>query len=134
MEHTVLGISKDASLNDARRALRRIRTECHPDRLETAAPEHLELAKKMRECAEIAFERLESVANEKDTRRTVFPSIPTPFDLSREFVHPALYKNSFHQSYHYSNVNGVVRESGTINGRKMTEKELSENFLRGGLL
>ena len=60
----------------------------------------------------------------------------TPFDLSNAFhLDPDAYKNGVHHTptYQHSNVNGEVKESGTINGRKMTEQETSRSFFRNGL-
>ena len=59
MEHKILGISQNASIEDARRALKQIRTACHPDKLMDATLEHKRLAQNMREQAELAFERLQ---------------------------------------------------------------------------
>lgn len=145
MEYKVLGVSENASLEDAKRALRRIRIECHTDKLVDAVPAHRKLAQHARELAELAYERLEkkakknqrySLASGGNNAVAAFPSVLTPFDLSNAFhLDPDAYKNGVHHTstYQYSNVNGEVKESGTVNGRKMTEQELSRSFFRNGL-
>lgn len=139
MEHKILGISQNASIEDARRALKQIRTACHPDKLMDATLEHKRLAKNMREQAELAFERLQKKQEKQNRAVTVapsgmFPPVFTSIDLSNAFslLTPSAapeFKNGIHTStYQYSNINGVVKESGTINGRKLSKAELSNKF------
>ena len=123
MEFRVLGVSEDASLDDATRALKRIKVACHPDKHIPCSEPLQELLRERVALAEEAYERgrqrlsvdsiVTRMAADHHAAKRAFSTTHRPSAA----VHT--------ETYSFSNVNGVVRERGAINGRRMSDEELA---------
>ena len=133
MEYSVLGIPNDSSLKDAQKALKEIRAKYHPDRRQNQL-ESIERQEEMRRFVTLAEEAFDRIKKHEDVNiacnslmsfsRPSFDSFWFPMrsniqtDLSNATTHV--------ETYSYSNVNGEIHESGTINGRKLTKDEMEK--------
>lgn len=136
MEYSVLGLKENADFEEVRKALKYIRKKHHPDSNRSATSKELELMKHIVFLAEEAFHRIESKERVKKSVQSM-PSFqpfqsPIPF-FDRMFnsvhdVNPSpFHLNNVHtETYSYSNINGQVRESATVNGKELNKEELQQ--------
>ena len=133
MEYDILGIAEDASIDEAKRAIHKIRLTYHPDKLTDASEKEKDKSQKFLILAEKAYKRIKDKQKVNDTISLMIPSFHKfsspiiPRDVPNFVDWPVMHENrgQIHSSsYSYSNINGKVTESGKINGRKMTDKEL----------
>ena len=138
MEFSVLGIPENSSLNDAKRALRQIRINNHPDKNKNATPLQIKTLQHLVNLAEEAYQRInskhlvESVINTVMTGNqnitTYNPPIETDFlsDLFHKVnISSPPHKYSHQTTYTYQNINGNVQEFGTVNGQPMSKEQLN---------
>ena len=133
MEFSILGIRNEASLDEAKRALRQIRINNHPDKNINATILQLQSLQHLVRLAEEAFYRIES--QKKVTMaidNVLYNNQPMrqyhTTNLSNIFDNMNLNKMSQQSSYTYQNINGNVQEFGTINGRPMTQEEINYKY------
>lgn len=124
MEYRILGLRENATMDDAKKALKAIRVEYHPDKHTTSSSREKKRAAHFLSLAEEAYERIEQKRKVDETmhhlRQNLFPFASFPIST----VHTPLESESI--QYTYQNINGRVREYGTVNGRPMTESELNK--------
>lgn len=130
MEYKILGLSENATVKEAERALQKIRKQCRPDAL-TSLPDIERLKNKhFLELAEESFQRIRQKQKVNEALSSLTPFTRNPFDIFDKVEkhmseikkkQPGSVQTS---SYSYQNINGNVSESGTINGRPMTDIEL----------
>lgn len=142
MEYEILGIDEGSSVEEAKKALNKIRLENHPDKVSS---DEKERATTMLRQAESAYKRV----IEKSKMNNMFQNflgarfgarimndeiLETGFHMGPSFGSFSI--NNLHDgggesvqtsSYSYQNHNGKITESGTINGRPMTEDEMKKN-------
>lgn len=133
MEYEVLGIPENSSMEEARRAMHKIRLANHPDKLTNVSINEKEKSQQFLILAEKAYKRIkdkqivnESISSIFDSRNIFsnFSSIIPP-DIQHYTDQINTGQTTVQSSsYSYSNVNGRVSESGIINGKKMDEDEL----------
>ena len=133
MEFSVLGIPENSSLDDAKRALRQIRINNHPDKNRNATQLQLQTLQHLVNLAEEAYQRINSkhlVASVIDTVMTGNQNITTykPPPIQPDFLSDLFHKvnisspqhrYSHRTTYTYQNINGNVQEFGTVNGQPM---------------
>jgi len=132
MEYKILNLSESSSVEDAKRALRRIRAKYHPDRGKSS-----DAARRLVELAEEAHDvilrkhRIDGAFGPliEGLARTPFQGMQTPFaadpttsEVLTGFPEPG--RRVYESSYSCTNVNGDVQESGRVNGRPMDESEM----------
>jgi len=137
MEYEILGVPENCDVKDAKKALKKIQVDYHPDKHLNASPKILEKNLKFVILAEKAFERIQQKKQVDDTVQNLLSVnnnllsfatnsfIRSAFQNSLETFNNIPSSNVSSYSYSYTNMNGVERESGTINGRKMNKDELS---------
>lgn len=113
-------------MDEARRAFNQIRLEYHPDK-----GTHLDAAQSARNArflrlAEEAYRMLQQKERVRSSIRCVQSTLDKMDNVfSKTSMDQMLARRSAHtSSYSYENCNGVVRESGYIDGRPMTEQQL----------
>ena len=121
MEFSILGIPPTSAPSDVRRALRHIRAKYHPDKIGPS-----EAGQRLVQLAEEAYE----VVMNKHRVNEVLNPLRTVARISDMLPRFNSEDSTYTSSYSYSNVNGVVHESGHVNGRPMNEAELERS--RGG--
>lgn len=135
MEYKILGLSETASVEEAERALRRIHKQCRPETLANLPDIERIKNKHYLELAEESFQRIcqKRKVNEALSSLSMTPFVRNPFDMFDKIErhmsdlkkkNPGSVQTS---SYSYQNMNGNVTESGTINGRPMTDVELERH-------
>jgi preprotein translocase subunit Sec63 len=121
MEYEILNIPEGSSTDVAKQALNKVRKACHPDKHVNVTRTQSDICLKLLHLSERAYERI------KDKNKVhaslsplfTFPRMPNvPKSITPEHV--------FTSSYSFQNVNGQVTESGTVNGRVMTQEELQK--------
>ena len=138
MEFSVLGIPENSSLDDAKRALRQIRINNHPDKNRNATQLQLQTLQHLVNLAEEAYQRINSkhlVASVIDTVitgnqhiTTYNPHIPSDFlsDLFHKVnISSPPHRYSHKRIYTYQNINGNVQEFGNVNGGPMSKEQLN---------
>jgi curved DNA-binding protein CbpA len=123
MEFSVLGIPENSSLEDAKKALKQIRINNHPDKNKNATQMQLQTLQNLVNLAEEAFQRINSkylvtsvidnvIASNQDIMRSNYP----------------IKNNTFTQysSYTYQNINGNIQEFGIINEQPMSKQQLNQ--------
>tara|TARA_A100001015_G_scaffold29238_1_gene32563 strand:+ start:6147 stop:6611 length:465 start_codon:yes stop_codon:yes gene_type:complete len=143
MEYEILGISEGSSIEEAKKALNKIRLENHPDKVPEYERKRANIILKL---AESAYKRV----RDKNRINHVFTNLfnskmrdhMNDSSLIKAVPHINSFgKNGFHNniydgiegvkssSYSYQNNNGNITESGTINGKPMSEDELNKHRL-----
>ena len=138
MEFSVLGISANSSLGDAKRALRQIRINNHPDKNRNATQLQLQTLQHLVNLAEEAYQGINSkhlVASVIDTVMTGKQNITTynqtiQADFLSDLFHKVNISSPQHRyshqtTYTYQNINGNVQEFGTVNGQPMSKEQLN---------
>lgn len=138
MEFSVLGITENSSLDDAKRALRQIRINNHPDKNRNATQLQLQTLQHLVNLAEEAYQRINSkhlVASVIDTVMTGNQHIttynpPIQPDFLSDLFHKVNISSrpdrySHQTTYTYQNINGNVQEFGTVNGKPMSKEQLN---------
>lgn len=143
MEYEILGIDEGSSIEEAKKALNKIRIENHPDKVSAYEKER---ATTILRQAESAYKRVKDKTRMNDIFKNFFSSkisarINTINDgFLGNGPHMGPQFGSFSMSnlhnlhdaseavqtslYSFQNHNGKITESGTINGRPMSEDEL----------
>lgn len=134
MEYEVLGVSENCSIEDAKRAMHKIRLTHHPDKLTDASQNEKEKSQQFLILAEKAYKRIKDKHKVNESMSSIFNSMNMFPDISSVMIPPDIShftdqvnrgQTTVHSSsYMYSNVNGQINESGTVNGKKMKEEEL----------
>tara|TARA_B100000214_G_scaffold375264_1_gene360879 strand:+ start:911 stop:1348 length:438 start_codon:yes stop_codon:yes gene_type:complete len=129
MEYTILGIDKNSSINEAKSALRKIRLENHPDKLINVSSSEKQKALQLLQLSEEAYRRIKEKQEVNQAVNSVMiPTVINNFDnifsQMKKFTESNPGNNVSTTSYTYSNINGNVKESGTINGRQMSSHDL----------
>tara|TARA_B100001989_G_C24544689_1_gene469949 strand:+ start:976 stop:1464 length:489 start_codon:yes stop_codon:yes gene_type:complete len=148
MEYEILGIDEGSTIEEAKKALNKIRLENHPDKVSTFERER---ATTILRQAESAYKRIK----DKSRMNSVFQNFfSTRFGARINTMNDEISESGFHMgpqfgsfsmsdlhnlhklhdgsesvqtsSYSYQNHNGKITESGTINGRPMSEDELKK--------
>lgn len=130
MEYKILGLSENATVEEAEKALHKIRKQCRAEAL-TSLPD-IERVKNKHylDLSEESFQRIcqKRKVNDALSSLSLAPFMQNPFDIVDNIERhmsdlkkgkPGSVQTS---SYSYQNINGNV--SGTINGRPMTDVEL----------
>jgi DnaJ-class molecular chaperone len=136
MEFSILGIRNEASLDEAKRALRQIRINNHPDKNTNATTLQLQSLKHLVTLAEESYQRIEaqqrvtmaidSVMTGNSRMNNYYKQNHNGDFLSNLFTNMDLSTGTHqHSSYTYQNNNGNIQEFGTINGRSMTQDEIN---------
>lgn len=133
MEFSILGIRNEASLDEAKRALRQIRINNHPDKNITATILQLQSLQHLVILAEEALHRIEA---QKKVTMAVDNAIHNnkrmrqyhTANLSNIFDNMDLNNRSQESFCTYQNINGNVQEFGTINGKPMTQEEINHKY------
>lgn len=141
MEYSVLGIPNNSSLKDAQKALKEIRAKYHPDRRQNQF-ESVERQEEMRRFVTLAEEAFDRLKKHEDVNiacnslmsvsRPSFDSFRFPMrfnsisDIFSNIQTDSSNATTHVETYSYSNVNGEIHESGTMNGRKLTKDELEK--------
>lgn len=144
MEYSILGLNENANLEEAKRAIKTIRVEYHPDKNMNAAESEKTKSRHFLNLANEAYERIKKKIKvnsslqhfNRHSRFSAFDLFDT--DMQQVFNNinevqvvesmPTMVHTS---SYRYQNTNGAIQESGTVNGKNMTENELAKNRLTG---
>lgn len=135
MEFSILGIRNEASLDEAKRALRQIRINNHPDKNTNATPLQLQSLKHLVTLAEESYQRIEAqqrvtIAIDNVMMGNYSKQNHNGDFLSNLFTNMDLSTGTHHNSsYTYQNVNGNVQEFGVINGRPMSQQEMNRQRL-----
>lgn len=140
MEFSILGIRNEASLDEAKRALRQIRINNHPDKNTNATPLQLQSLKHLVTLAEESYQRIEAqqrvtmaidnVMMGNSRMNNYYKQNHNGDFLSNLFTNMDLSTGTHHSSsYTYQNVNGNVQEFGVINGRPMSQEEMNRQRL-----
>lgn len=131
MEYEILGIPEDSSVQNAKRAINKIRLTYHPDKLRDASAQEQEKSASFLVLAEKAYKRIKQKKIVDDSIASVLTNTNDPFRM-HGFANwmpdfEAMQNGQVHSSsYTYSNVNGKVNEHGTVNGRRMTPEEMKQ--------
>ena len=127
MEYSILGISDTSTLEDARQALNKVRLAYHPDKGIHLDTEQSARNARFLQLAEEAYHNLKQKERVNSSIRHMQNSMDNM--LSRMSMDHILARRSAHatSSYSYENRNGVVRESGGINGQPTTTSYSYEN-------
>lgn len=150
MEYEILGIEEGASIEEAKKSLNKIRLSNHPDKVPES--ERLRATTILRQ-AESAYKRIKEKNKVNSIFNNLLgPMSSSPFGImNSSFLEPGFHlgpqfgsfsindmhnlhdltkmeggKNIHTSTYSYQNFNGNVKESGTINGKPMTEDELKQ--------
>tara|TARA_B100000482_G_scaffold47114_1_gene31162 strand:- start:1772 stop:2209 length:438 start_codon:yes stop_codon:yes gene_type:complete len=136
MEYSILGIEENSSLTDAKKALKKVRLQCHPDKLVNVCNNEKQNAIRLLQLSEEAYERIKQKHKVNVSVTSLFPAFA---NTTNAFVNVTNMANAFantfdsgtqpmqHTStYSYSNINGHVQESGAVNGRQMSQQELRQ--------
>ena len=117
MEYKVLGLSENASLEEMKKALHKIREQSRPDILISLPEIERKKNKHYLQLAEESFQIICQKRKVNDALSSLsFMQNPGERNVSLQI-----------SSYSYENLNGNVSESGTINGRPMTNIELERH-------
>lgn len=144
MEYSVLGIPINSSLKDAQKALKDIRARYHPDRRQNQL-ESVERKNEMRKFVMLAEEAYDRIKKREEVNTAInslvvpfstrtlfqpftFPSMANTFtsDVLSNMENPPSNNRTHVETYSYSNINGEINESASINGRVLTKDELEK--------
>jgi DnaJ-class molecular chaperone len=146
MEYEILGIDEGSSIEEAKKALKKIRLENHPDKVSEFEKER---ATTILRQAESAYKRIKDKTKMNNIFKNFFSSRMGRINTINDaflgtgphmgpqfgsFSMSNIYSNDIHDdrsvqtsSYSYQNHNGKITENGTINGRQMSEDELNKH-------
>lgn len=124
MEYRILNISPDSSVEEAHKAMKKIRIDLHPDKNINLNKKQLEIHKRLLNLSENAFD---IIIKRQNTKHVIATS---SLDLNEFMTRPESLFNITkanvisNATYEYTNTNGKVNERGSINGNPMTRKQL----------
>ena len=131
MEFSILGIRNDASLDEAKRALRQIRINNHPDKNTNATQLQLQTLKHLVMLAEEAYQRIHSQYLVTTAIENVMIGNTRMNEYYQENMNQDFLSNLFNNmdvstNNHstYQNYNGNVQEFGAFNGGPMSQEEM----------
>lgn len=118
MEFSILGIQENSSLDEAKRAVRQIRINNHPDKNRNATQLQLQTLQHLVNLAEEAYQRI----NSKYLVASVIDTVMTGNQNNTIYNQPDFLCDLFHKvnisspqtTYTYQNINGNVQEFGTM--------------------
>lgn len=143
MEYKILGIPENATLEETKKALKKIKVDYHPDKYVNATEEQLKRNLHYIHLAEEAYRQIKEKMRVNNTfkelakRNNIFSVfndtehniVESMQKMQRNIQHPFNFMNmpensSSSTSYTYKNINGNITESGKINGKNMNVDEL----------
>lgn len=131
MEFEVLGLDEQCTLKQAKKKLNELRLRYHPDKLVNMNNEEREKATRLLSLSESAFKRISDKKKVEQSMSVFSESFPQIHsfnfnNLFSDMENENKSRTTFSSSYTYSNINGVVKENGKINGKEMTDEELKQ--------